>query len=832
MDRRICYVHVGTAKTGSSAIQYALTRRHDALLARRYLYPDAAGNFKAVLAGKPTAGNASSINTCLRDGQIERAIQLLRPFCAQPHHLVLSCEGLSNHPGATLQQFGAGLRDLGYEARCLVLFRPQYELVVSSYLQQVKTDKIDRDMSLDAYADKQFKRVGSTSRWNWFARAQSLEQAFGAGNVTVKWYPAIARVGTGAVVRAAFVWLDLLSVYDASDPATDSTVVNPTPGREAFAVLRSVNASGEGGKNFADAFLAKAQQEGLLGSRIRLGRSAMEKIDRATRNDNTALLERYCPELSASMELQLPIVEEPDSPVDENVVAELTKIASALQAERRIPGERKDMLGGLARRPARRSHGTKCIIHIGMHKTGSTSIQKSLQGFADDHFVYANLSQDGNHSLAVFSAFAPNPERHHLHRSGGRTGDSVRAYIDRVLDDLDASISAADGRTLLISGEDIGYLPTSSLRKLNEYLYARVDDVAIMGYVRSPAAYMSSHFQQVTKNASIDTFDPGWLYRSYQKSFEKFDDIFGRENVHLWKFDPEAFPNGCVVQDFCARAGITLPQRAIVRFAESLSRQAASALYTYAKLGEAYGSKALSGKEGVKLGHLIGGKEKFRLSPTVVHPVLEANRADITWMEARLQASLEENLGEHRPGDIRDESDLLRPDPEVVAKLLSLLGNARPAGIAGETPDQVALLIHALRGLPLPNVELLRATSAGQKIAELPTASVPEASITSAVKEISMMRVVEADAQIRLPDIIEHLLRRDPALLEGIPREAAEEFVRKLFQSINEEVTRTEDGHITISELGRFRVTPGQDDGSPRRTRITYRPEGSGRAES
>ena len=57
-----------------------------------------------------------------------------------------------------------------------------------------------------------------------------------------------------------------------------------------------------------------------------------------------------------------------------------------------------------------------CIIHIGMHKTGTTSIQLSLHRFVDKRFFFADLDKVFNHSLAVYSIFADYPDRHHLHQ--------------------------------------------------------------------------------------------------------------------------------------------------------------------------------------------------------------------------------------------------------------------------------------------------------------------------------------------------------------------------------------------------------------------------------
>jgi hypothetical protein len=80
-----------------------------------------------------------------------------------------------------------------------------------------------------------------------------------------------------------------------------------------------------------------------------------------------------------------------------------------------------------------------------------------------------------------------------------------------------------------------------------------------------------------------------------------------------------------------------------------------------------------------------------------VLPILEENKDDIRWMERRLAASLDEPISTHAGGDILDEADLLRPDPDFAAKLVALLGRRAPAGILGKTPTEMAILVHALR---------------------------------------------------------------------------------------------------------------------------------------
>jgi hypothetical protein len=193
----------------------------------------------------------------------------------------------------------------------------------------------------------------------------------------------------------------------------------------------------------------------------------------------------------------------------------------------------------------------------------------------------------------------------------------------------------------------------------------------------------------------VDRFDIERQYRSYRLKLGKFDEIFSRERVQVWKFDVRSFPDGCAVRDFCQRLGIDLSSARVVRLNDSLPRQAVSLLYTYYKLGPK-GATAMPGPKLLKRLTAMGN-EPFRISADVIKPILEKHREDITWMEARLGQSLHEEIGDHQAGDVRDESDLLCTDSAVAGKLLALLGDAAPAGVTGKNPEEVAQLVYALR---------------------------------------------------------------------------------------------------------------------------------------
>jgi hypothetical protein len=339
----------------------------------------------------------------------------------------------------------------------------------------------------------------------------------------------------------------------------------------------------------------------------------------------------------------------------------------------------------------------KCIIHIGMHKTGSTSIQHSLDSYSDDQFLYATLMNTPNHSLAIYSLFAADPASHRLHRAAQRSGQKLDAYLERAEAHLHRAITAARGRTLIISGEGISGLEPPEVAKLAKRFRSQFDDVTIVGYVRPPAGFMSSALQQRIRGGAA-RFDLARMYRNYRKTFAKFDDAFEARNVRLWKFDAAAFPGKDVVRDFCARIKLPLADRRIVRLNDSVSRQVVSALYTYNKFAETLGSDRARPAELHRLGTTLGalGTEKFRLSPKIVQSILEQNKDDIRWMEERLGTSLTEADAPHSDRDIVDEDDLLRPDPAVAEKLRQILGRKAPAGVTGKTPQEIATLVNAL----------------------------------------------------------------------------------------------------------------------------------------
>jgi hypothetical protein len=233
-------------------------------------------------------------------------------------------------------------------------------------------------------------------------------------------------------------------------------------------------------------------------------------------------------------------------------------------------------------------------------------------------------------------------------------------------------------------------------------------------------------------------------------------------------------------------------------------------MYIYRKFGRKFGSDSLKGPEGHALGTLLTriGNDKFRFSPDAIAPILQENGADIDWMEARLGTPLRENWGQRRAGDVSNEAELLTVKPSTVARLLHMLGSAAPAGIAGVSNEEIALLVHALR------------EQHGSR--DRQSGAVRGASAES--PRMSRHR----DDKLRIRELIERLRKRNPAVLDGITAERAEMLIHGAFQEVSAVLAETAEGMVQYSGLGRFRVRKVDmtvDGASVSRTRITFHHE-------
>lgn len=328
----------------------------------------------------------------------------------------------------------------------------------------------------------------------------------------------------------------------------------------------------------------------------------------------------------------------------------------------------------------------KAFVHIGMHKTGTTSIQRTLAALdlADPRYL---LRQPANHSAMVSVLFEDHETQLPRLLNSGWTAAGVemrRAEWRASLEETLRTHSAEGGEAVILSAERLCVVSFEAAERLRDFLAPHCSEVEIVAYVRSPISWMESAFQQSIKDRQNGFEALRWP--NYRLAFEKYDRLFGRDNVTLKVFLKEHLKGGDVVSDFTAHVGIDPPVAGDRRDNETLSLEALSLVYVRRRFGRPFDWRrpgAVVADRAFVERLRPFGTQRFGLSPALAASILEANREDLAYIEDRLGMALPG--GGSEAGTVGSEADL------VAAALAAapLLDGIDPDG-AGSGPAAAA----------------------------------------------------------------------------------------------------------------------------------------------
>jgi len=306
----------------------------------------------------------------------------------------------------------------------------------------------------------------------------------------------------------------------------------------------------------------------------------------------------------------------------------------------------------------------RCIIHFGLLKTGSTSIQQAL--FTESNksgFSYLHLGSPylGRKLMTAFCrpAWRIAPD---LRRTEPADALTVR-------EDLARSIATKNAGALVVSCESLSLFTESELSDFFEFLRSQGLTPEATAYIRDYDSWSESVFQQScrygTWNSSLFPLGSG----AYRFAVEKFDRLLGAENVRLWKYDRKDFPGGCVVRDFFQRLDFGNYGGPSPQLNEGLGFEAAKLLLAYhrSKLGEVrdVATFRANAQLAAHTRSLPGPPVRFHADTINERMLLES--ADLEWMETRLGQSVRGGRCNQSSGPfIRSEEDLSKFSREAL----------------------------------------------------------------------------------------------------------------------------------------------------------------------
>ena len=343
------------------------------------------------------------------------------------------------------------------------------------------------------------------------------------------------------------------------------------------------------------------------------------------------------------------------------------------------------------------------IIHAGMHKTGSSSIQSSLYKLRGTQLDYVPWTGP-NHSGLFTVMFEDAPETLPLFKRKSVTPEEVQGLKDmwsrKFKRTLRRNTADTPDRPVLFSAEAISGASEETVQRMADFVRSHAKEVRVVAYVRPPISFMTSAFQQRLKNGHKYNFRALRLWPYYRDRFEKLDRIFGRENVTLKVFSRDRLDQGDVVLDFAAEIGVDLDPSQVERSNESLSLEAAGLFHAYASYNtaeELVDRASFRNRQRFMNLMMTIGQRRFALSDTLTTPLVEANRADLDWMEERLGTQLYEGASQVE-GAVSSEDDLMAAGvaamPLVEALIAETIADEEPGVVAAR---KMGLLREAMR---------------------------------------------------------------------------------------------------------------------------------------
>src|SRR6056297_768733 len=154
------------------------------------------------------------------------------------------------------------------------------------------------------------------------------------------------------------------------------------------------------------------------------------------------------------------------------------------------------------------------ILHIGMHKAGTTSIQDSLSKIDSNGFRTIRFAEK-NHSIPIYTIFSEKRLSYHVWKNKGYNESQIiekKAAYEKILEEeiRDESVDC-----FILSGEDMSILTENEQINLCEFFKERNLRVRVIYVIREPFSFAASLNQQIAQSGTraLVKLNPGYQSR-------------------------------------------------------------------------------------------------------------------------------------------------------------------------------------------------------------------------------------------------------------------------------------------------------------------------------
>ena len=348
-------------------------------------------------------------------------------------------------------------------------------------------------------------------------------------------------------------------------------------------------------------------------------------------------------------------------------------------------------------------------LHIGLHKTGTTSIQQTM--YESREALLSNginyLAIDANHGPPIISMLsdAPHKDPRNVRRFVD-TPAKAKIYNFLTRRQLKRELRRNRSPKFLISGEGLSGLKHEKILALKKMLDPYALGYRIIVYARDPYGYANSASLQRLKTGSVlGRWDRKMPLPNHKRRIEKYIRLFGRENVDIRLFAPDRWVDKDLVSDFLVAIGEKPELRNalnVVRANQSMSHEAAMIL-SETNIAIPANVNGLANRNRAPGFHLYIAEikgEKFFLAPETYRQFSGKAVADCRWLNRTVG---ERVLGASEPkpeSAPRWDDVTVQSIRDLVRELASTIEDVTAAGVPHPTfPEK---LLRFLRLVPDP----------------------------------------------------------------------------------------------------------------------------------
>ncbi len=204
------------------------------------------------------------------------------------------------------------------------------------------------------------------------------------------------------------------------------------------------------------------------------------------------------------------------------------------------------------------------VLHIGMAKTGTSTIQNSLgqaSAVLRERGILCAPWKPFNHSFDFTVLFLEEPRKSFFYKQQSPiTDEEWSKQLQRLRQQwIDLFSSMAQG-TCIISAENLTRLSLTEIQSLQAFVAPYFTKVQAIAYVRDPLKSLKSQWEQDVKELQEPMDAQALLQRTKRRMgyrfLQRWSDCLGAENLLVRKFEPAAFHNGSLVDDFFFALGV------------------------------------------------------------------------------------------------------------------------------------------------------------------------------------------------------------------------------------------------------------------------------------